>query len=165
MVNPNHIKENWTNCTSCRKDGRMVHLYGYIDVTKLCFVRYVHVPAGVYYYSASAWVFLHFTLLFPSINHVLYEFQADFTHTDIYTTMDTVDLPITDIITLISHLQTYHNGYIDLPTDEDLEAVCYEVIRTTDKDWIKLQRFLDIPQYVMTDILNQRTIHQQVFRY
>lgn len=61
--------------------------------------------------------------------------------------------------------QTYHNGCIDYPTDDDLETVSYEVARTTGNDWTKLQTALEIPQYVMMDILNQGTVDQQIFRY
>lgn len=40
-----------------------------------------------------------------------------------------------------------------------------EVIKAVDTDWINLKISLDISDYVMLDILNQRTMQQQVFRY
>lgn len=37
--------------------------------------------------------------------------------------------------------------------------------RVLERDWTKLQAPLEIPQYLMLDIMNQKTVLQQVFRY
>jgi len=63
-----------------------------------------------------------------------------------------------------SHLQTYHNGRIDIPTDEDLHEVAKEVMVRMREEWPLLQGHLDIPDHIMLDVLHQRTIRQQVFR-
>lgn len=61
-------------------------------------------------------------------------------------------------------LQTYHNGRIDIPTDEDLHNVANEVAVRLKEEWLVLQSYLEIPDHIMLDVLHQRTIWQQVFR-
>ena len=66
---------------------------------------------------------------------------------------------------LTPHTQTYHNGHIDLPTDEDLRNVATKVSQSLQGDWTTLQATLDIPDYIMLDVLSQRSIELQVYRW
>ncbi len=60
--------------------------------------------------------------------------------------------------------QTYHNGHIDLPSDEDLRNIATKVTHCVQGDWTALQATLDIPDYTMLDVLSQRSIELQVYR-
>ena len=66
--------------------------------------------------------------------------------------------------TIFSFMQTYHNGHIDIPTDEDLQLVATGVTEILQGDWSILQVPLEIPDHIMLDVLHQRTIKQQVLR-
>ena len=64
-----------------------------------------------------------------------------------------------------THAQlTYHNGRIDIPTDEDLHNVAKEVAVRLRGEWTVLQSHLDIPDHIMLDVLHPRNLWQQVFR-
>lgn len=58
--------------------------------------------------------------------------------------------------------QTYHNGRVDIPNDGDLVTVAQQVAENLHEDWALLQAQLDVPDHIMLDVLQQRTICQQV---
>ena len=50
------------------------------------------------------------------------------------------------------------------PTDDELLGVATEIIKVLQDNWIILQAAMNIPDHIMSDILHQTTMHQQVFR-
>ena len=52
-----------------------------------------------------------------------------------------------------------------MPNDEDLRHVATKVSECVKEDWPVLQGALNVPDHIMLDVLSQRTIVLQVFRY
>ena len=129
-------------------------------------------PQSPYQESLSSFSSISIQLS-PVNGSILYNDITEYDHLPSLEELDQTHIPLVSMVNLPTQVisshtnysyQTYYNGNIDIPTDEELQVVAHEVRRAVARDWIRLQIPLEIPDYIMMDILHQRNTQQQVFR-